>query len=55
LINALSWGFAAQTHDVLGEILRTSAVQVPEFEGWKKLSVEAIILAKESNALQPAK
>lgn len=32
----------------------TSAVQAPEFEGWKKLSVDAIIFTKESSARQPA-
>ena len=31
----------------------TSFVQDPEFDGWKKLSVEAIILASESSALEP--
>jgi hypothetical protein len=32
-----------------------SAVQVPEFDGWKKLSVEIIIRDRESNALLPAR
>ncbi len=33
----------------------TSVVQEPELEGWKKLSVDAIILANESSALEPPK
>jgi len=33
----------------------TSAVQEPELDGWKKLSVETIKRARESNALQPAR
>lgn len=33
----------------------TSVVHEPELEGWKKLSVDAIILARESNALEPPK
>jgi hypothetical protein len=33
----------------------TSVVQDPEFEGWKKLSVDAINLASESKAFEPAK
>jgi len=32
-----------------------SEVQLPELLGWKKLSVDIIILAKESKALQPAR
>ena len=32
-----------------------SAVQVPEFDGWKKLSVEMIIRERESKALLPAR
>ena len=36
-------------------VRRTSFVQAPEFEGWKKLSVEAISLANESKALEPPK
>lgn len=32
-----------------------SAVQVPEFDGWKKLSVEIIIRERESKALLPAR
>lgn len=31
----------------------TSFVQAPEFVGWKKLSTEAISLARESSALEP--
>jgi hypothetical protein len=34
-------------------ILHTSAVQAPEFEGWKKLSVEAISFTNESRAFEP--
>jgi hypothetical protein len=33
----------------------TSLVQGPEFEGWKKLSVDAISLTNESNAFEPPK
>jgi hypothetical protein len=34
---------------------RTSFVHGPEFEGWKKPSVDAISLANESKAFEPAK
>ena len=33
----------------------TSAVQVPELDGWKKLSTVAISLARLSSALEPAR
>lgn len=41
--------------DVEKTVVHTSAVQAPELEGWKKLSVEAINFAKESRAIDPAK
>ena len=33
----------------------TSFVQLPELEGWKKPSVDAINLTRESKALDPAR
>ena len=33
----------------------TSAVQVPELDGWKKLSTVAISLARLSSAFEPAR
>jgi hypothetical protein len=35
------------------DIRHTSVVQAPEFEGWKKLSVEAISFTNESRAFEP--
>lgn len=35
--------------------IHTSFVQLPEFVGWKKPSVEAINFANESRALHPAR
>lgn len=35
--------------------IRTSVVHAPEFDGWKKLSVDAISLARESKAFDPAR
>ncbi len=35
------------------DVRHTSAVQAPEFEGWKKLSVEAINFTSESRAFEP--
>lgn len=55
LINALN---CANVTSMISKIVlkrRTSAVHDPELDGWKKLSVEAIILASESSALDPAR
>jgi hypothetical protein len=58
-MNALSWetkeGSAEIFYAVNIQAKHTSLVQGPEFEGWKKLSVDAISFANESNALEPPK
>lgn len=43
-----------RVHFTIGKV-PTSEVQDPEFEGWKKLSVEAMSLTRLSRALDPAR